>query len=108
MKTLRRFWWLAAIVANVVALGVLLALPAWAAPSGQSTNPPSDTFAAMHAVCAGEDLDGMQGTMDSLTDEEWQAMQGHMQDGQHGSLGSHMSGQGGMMGGQSGRAMMGW
>ncbi len=108
MKTLRRFWWLAGIGALVVALGVLLALPAWAAPSGQSTNPPSDTLAAMHAACAGGDLDGMQGTMDSLTDEEWQAMQEHMQDGQHGSMGSHMSGQGGMMSGQSGRAMMGW
>lgn len=50
----------------------------------------------------------MQGAMDSLTDEEWQAMNEHMNDGQHGSLGSHMPGQGGMMGGQSGRAMMGW
>ncbi len=99
MKTLRRFWWLAGIGALVVALGALLALPAWAAPSRQSTNPPSDTVAAIHTACVGGDLAGMQGAMDSLTDEDVQAMQGQMNGGQHGSMGSHMAGQGGMMNG---------
>ncbi|MBI4198120.1 MAG: hypothetical protein HY533_03320 [Chloroflexi bacterium] len=107
MKTLRRFWWLAGIGALVVALGALLAIPALAATTGQSTNPPSDTIAAMHAACAAGDLEGMQGAMDSLNQEDWQAMEERMNDGQHGSMGSYMAGQGGMMGGQSGRTMMG-
>ncbi|MBI4200256.1 MAG: hypothetical protein HY535_07275 [Chloroflexi bacterium] len=108
MKTVRRFWWLAAIVANVVALGALLALPAWAAPARQSTQPPSDTISAMHAACAAGDVQQMHDAMEALPEEDWEAMGQHMGNGHHGAAGPHMAGHGGMMGAPAGAETGGW
>ena len=107
MKTLRRFWWLAGIGAIVVVLATLLALPAWAAPTGQSIEPPSNTHAAMHGACLAGDVEGMTKYMNSLTEEERQAMNEAMSGSRQGTTDSPMAGSGGMMGNSSSGGMMG-
>ena len=101
MKTLRRFWWLAGIGAIVIALATLLALPALAAPTGQFTDPPSDTHAAMHGACLAGDLEAMNHDMSG----SHQGAMGSPMAGSSGMMGDWSTG--GMMGGQSGQSMMG-
>ncbi len=95
MKT-RGFRWLGATVVVAVLLGLLLAVPAWAGPSGQGDEPGLDSYTAMHAACEAGDIEGMTSGMDAFTEEGRGAMEEHMSDGHHGAMGS------GMMGGRSG------
>ncbi|MBI2872553.1 MAG: hypothetical protein HYY00_05095 [Chloroflexi bacterium] len=104
----RRLWWIAVAV-WVVALGALLVVPALAAPSRQEGTPGSGAYGAMHAACVAGDVEGMTAAMGSLTEEDWQAMQGHMGGAGMGGMmaGQGMMGGSGMMGGQPGQGMMG-
>ncbi|MBI4338253.1 MAG: hypothetical protein HY683_10550 [Chloroflexi bacterium] len=107
MKTYR-FWWLGGTGLAFVLAGVLFSLPVWAAPSKQADEPKPDAYAAMHAACVAGDTQAMGDAMGSITEEDWQAMQGHMSDGHHANMGAHMGGQGqGSMMGQTGTGMMG-
>lgn len=49
-----------------------------------------DTHGAMHEACEAGDVQGMTDAMDSLTDEDWAAMEEHMSDGHHEAMGSGM------------------
>ncbi|MBI4311017.1 MAG: hypothetical protein HY681_04465 [Chloroflexi bacterium] len=106
MKTVR-FWWIG-VAAVVIALvsGAVLTLPAWAAQPQPGQGHSAGASEKMHEACQAGDVQGMQDPMNSLSQEDWDAMKGHMNDGHHGAMGSGMSGMGsGVMG--AGR-MMGW
>lgn len=116
---IRRFWWIAVIAGAAALLGAWLAIPVLAAPFRQADEAASDAYTAMHEACETGDVQGMADTMDSLSEEDWEAMGEHMTDDHHGSTGSSMMGSGGMagtgtgmmggmMGGQSDQGMMGW
>ncbi len=99
--TRHRYWWLGGIAAVAMLLGVALAVPVWAAPSGQTEGPAPDVYTAMHDECEGGDVQGMVEAMDALTDDDWDAMGGHMSDGHYGTMGSSMMRIGVMRGGIS-------
>lgn len=98
--------WLGATVALAVLLGVMVVVPAWAAPSRQDDGPASAPYDAVHEGCATGDAesmeehtgDGHHEAMDThMPGEDWQAMEEHTGDGHHGAMGTGMMGTGGIL-----------
>lgn len=77
--TVRRVLTFAIAVALVGAAWVTVGVQSSAAsPDTGADMTGTDALAAMHAACVSNDVDAMRGVMESLTDEDWDAMGSHM------------------------------
>ncbi len=96
-KVMRRRWAKMVAVSIVAAGVVLVASPAWASPGSHADEPETPATEATHEACEAGDADGMIAAMESLTEEDWQAMEEHM-NGEHDEfMGAGMMGMGSMM-----------
>ncbi len=55
--------------------------PSAASPGAETGVTDTGSLDAMHAACASGNIDAMHGIMESMTDEDWDAMDSHMGSG---------------------------